>query len=79
MLQEIIGIICEYVEIEPDMITPESSLRTDIGATSFDLMNIAVEIERRWHISVPDDRIPTIQTVGDILALLPEQANEAPA
>ena len=75
MLQEIIEIICEYVEVEPDMITQETSLRTDIGATSFDLMNIAVEIERRWHISVPNDRLPTIKTVGDILSLLPEQAN----
>ncbi len=75
MLNELIEIICEYVETEPATITPEASLRCDIGATSFDLMNIAVEIERKWHISVPNDRLPTIQTVGDILSLLPEQAD----
>ena len=74
MLNELIDIICEYVETEPEAVTPQASLRCDIGATSFDLMNIAVEIERKWHISVPNDRLPTIQTVGDILALLPEQA-----
>ncbi len=77
MLQKIIEIICEYVEVEPDTITPASILRTDIGATSFDLMNIAEEIEQQWHISVPDDRLPTIRTVGDILALLPAQADAA--
>ena len=70
MLNELIDIICEFVEIEPEEITAESSLRNDIGACSFDLMNIAVEIERNYHISVPDDKLPLIKTVGDIAALI---------
>ena len=37
-------IICEYVEIEPEEITAESNIRFDLGASSFDLMNIAVAI-----------------------------------
>ena len=41
-----------------------------MGATSFDLMNIAVEIERSFRIRVPDDRLPLIKTVGDIAALI---------
>ena len=70
MLNELIDIICEFVEIEAEEITAESSLRNDIGASSFDLMNIAVEIERKYHITVPDDRLPLIKTVGDIAALI---------
>ncbi|MCR5781699.1 MAG: acyl carrier protein [Clostridia bacterium] len=70
MLSEVIEIICEYVEADPETITPESSLRSDIGATSFDLMNIAEAVEQRWDISVPNDRLPEIYTVGDILDLL---------
>ena len=70
MLNELIDIICEFVEIEPEEITAESSLRNDIGASSFDLMNIAVEIERNYHITVPDDKLPLIKTVGDIAALI---------
>ena len=70
MLNELIDIICEFVEIETEEITAESSLRNDIGASSFDLMNIAVEIERKYHITVPDDRLPLIKTVGDIAALI---------
>ena len=74
MLNELIDIICEFVEIEPEEITAESSLRNDIGASSFDLMNIAVEIERKYHITVPDDRLPLIKTVGDIAALIENAA-----
>ena len=70
MLNELIDIICEFVEIETEEITAESSLRNDIGASSFDLMNIAVEVERSFRIRVPDDRLPLIKTVGDIAALI---------
>ena len=70
MLQEIIDIICEFVETDPEEITEASSLRNDIGASSFDLMNIAVEIEQRWNLRVPDEQLPLIKTVGDIVKLV---------
>ncbi len=70
MLQEIIEIICEYVEAEPETITAEASLRNDIGATSFDLMNIAQAIEERYGVKVPNSAIPKIKTVGDVISLL---------
>ena len=70
MLQEIIDIICEYVEADPAAITPASSLRNDIGATSFDLMNVAVAMEEKFGVSVPNAALPKIKTVGDIAALL---------
>ncbi len=70
MLDELVEILCDYVEAEPEEITEASSLRGDIGATSFDLMNIAMEIEQRFDVHVPDERLPLIKTVGDILALM---------
>ena len=73
MLERLREIICDYVEIDPEDVTENASLRNDIGATSFDLMNIAVAVEREYHVSLPDSRLPTIKTVGDILALLEKQ------
>lgn len=70
MLEKIKEIICEYVDVDPDTITENSSLRNDIGATSFDLMNIAVSLEEEYNISVPDSTLPLIKTVGDIMELL---------
>lgn len=69
MLETIRSIICDYVDIDPACVTPEASLRTDLGATSFDLMNIAAAMEAEYGISVPDSRLVTVKTVGDILAL----------
>ncbi len=70
MLETIKEIICEYVDIDPDVITAESSLRYDLGASSFDLMNVAVEIEERFNVKMSNASLPTIKTVGDIVELL---------
>ena len=70
MLKEIIDIICDFVETDPAKLSAASSLRNDVGASSFDLMNIAVEVERRYRVRVPDEKLPLIKTVGDIAALI---------
>ena len=70
MLDDIIEIICEYVEVEPETITEDSSLRGDIGATSFDLMNIAVAVEEKYGVSVTNRELLKIKTVGDVERVL---------
>lgn len=72
MLERMKEIICEYVDISPDDITENSSLRNDIGATSFDLMNIAVALEEEYNVSIPNERLITIKTVGDIIKAIEE-------
>ena len=66
-------IICEYVEVDPDDIKEDSSLRYDLGATSFDLMNIAGAVEERFELSVTDNSLKKIKTVGDIAERLAEK------
>ena len=70
MLEILKEIICEYVEIEPEEITADSSLRFDLGASSFDLMNIAVAIEEKFKVKMSNSTLPKIKTVGDIAELL---------
>ena len=66
-------IICEYVEIEPEEITAESNIRFDLGASSFDLMNIAVAIEEKFKVKMSNAVLPKIKTVGDIATLLADK------
>ncbi len=63
-------IICEYVEVDPDDVKEDSSLRYDLGATSFDLMNVAAAVEDTFNVSVTDGSLKKIKTVGDIAELL---------
>ena len=40
MLEQLIEIICNYVEVEPEQIQPESRFMEDLGFTSFDFMSM---------------------------------------
>lgn len=69
-------IICDYVEVDEAAINPDASLRYDIGATSFDLMNIADAIEERFNVKVTNNAVVKIKTVGDIAQLLAEKITQ---
>ncbi len=68
-------IICEYVEIEPEDIKEESSLRYDLGASSFDLMNIGAAIEEKFKITINANVLTKIKNIGDMVKFLEEKCN----
>lgn len=70
MLEQIGKIICEYVSAEPGEIKEDTRLRADLGLNSFDLINIAVELERQYNVTIPDRQISAMKTVGDIVNYL---------
>lgn len=67
MLERIANIISKYVEIDPNTITEETVLRSELGATSLDLANIIVAVEEEFSISISDRDILAFQTVGDLI------------
>lgn len=70
MLEELKNIICDFVDIDPGTINEDSVLRTDLGLNSFDLVNVAVAVESRYNVTIPDKDISSIKTVGDIISLI---------
>ncbi len=70
MLEEIKSIICDYIDIDPDEIKPESELRKDIGMSSLDLINLAVEIEDSFGVTVSNEDISAIATVKELIAYI---------
>ncbi|MDD6462470.1 MAG: acyl carrier protein [Clostridiaceae bacterium] len=67
MLETIRNIICSYVDIDPDEITESSKIRSDIGLNSFDLVNVAVDLENEYGISIDSKSFGGIKTIGDIM------------
>ena len=71
-LKAIVAIISDFVDVDPDEVTVDSKLRSDLGLNSFDFVNIAVEVEREYNIKIPDVDIAQLKTVGDLLKLVEE-------
>lgn len=72
MLDQIREIICEFVDIDPASITPETNIRTDLGLNSLELINLAVEIEETFDVEIPDREAMDLQTVEDAMRIIKE-------
>ncbi|MBE6789683.1 MAG: acyl carrier protein [Clostridia bacterium] len=70
MFEIIKEIICEYVDVDPDEIQKEASLRYDLGASSFDLMNIGSAIEEKFKVKLTAASLTKIKNVGDLVDFL---------
>ncbi len=57
-------IVCNQMGTTPDKITLETSFINDLGADSLDTVELVMEFEDEFEISIPDEDAETIQTVG---------------
>lgn len=73
MIDQILEIISDFVEIDLNEINADSKMRSDIGLNSFDLVNVAVEIEKEYGIVIPDTEIASIKTLGNLVDLVAEK------
>ena len=69
-LKKLQDIISNYLDIDPNSITEESSFK-DMEVYSLDMVEIVMEIEDAFGITI--DETAEIQTVGDIIKLIQEQ------
>ena len=69
MFEQLVDIICNYVEIEQEDIKPESRFMEDLGFTSFDFMSMLGEIEDEMDVEIEQDKAADIRTVGEAVAI----------
>ena len=65
-------IIVEKLGVEPADVKPEASFTNDLGADSLDTVELIMEFEKEFNISIPDDQAEKIATVGDAIAYIEE-------
>lgn len=63
-------IIAKQLELDPNTITMESKLVDDLKADSLDVVELIMDLEQEFDIEIPDDQLPKIRTVGDIVDYL---------
>jgi acyl carrier protein len=72
--QKVKGIIIDKLGVEESEVTPEASFTNDLGADSLDTVELIMEFEKDFDITIEDDEAEKIQTVGDVLKFLNEKA-----
>jgi acyl carrier protein len=67
-------IIVDKLGVDEAEVTNEASFTNDLGADSLDTVELIMEFEKEFNISIPDEQAETITTVGQAIAYLDEHA-----
>ena len=65
-------IIIKKLGVDESEVTPEASIKNDLGADSLDIVELIMKFEKEFNIGIPDDQI--IDTVGEAIQYIEENA-----
>ena len=74
--QKVKSIIIDKLGVEESEVTPEASFTNDLGADSLDTVELIMEFEKEFNLSIPDDQAENISTVGQAIAYLEENVKK---
>ena len=71
---KVVAIIVDKLNVEESEVANEASFTNDLGADSLDTVELIMEFEKQFNISIPDDKAEGIQTVGDAIDYFADNA-----
>ena len=72
----VIEIVCEQMGQSKDKVSEETSFINDLGADSLDTVELVMELEDEFDLSIPDEDAEKIKTVGDAIGYIEEHAKK---
>lgn len=68
------AIIVDKLGVDESEVKPEATFTNDLGADSLDTVELIMELEKEFNITIPDDQAEKIQTVGDAISYVEDNA-----
>ena len=73
---KVIKIVCEQMGQSEDKVNEETSFINDLGADSLDTVELVMELEDEFELSIPDEEAEKIRTVGDAIKYIDEHSQK---
>jgi acyl carrier protein len=74
--ERVAAIVCNQLDVEKDKVKPEASFINDLGADSLDIVELVMELEEEFDLSIPDEDAESIRTVGEAIAYIQKNRGE---
>ena len=71
---KVVSIIVDKLGVEESEVADGASFTNDLGADSLDTVQLIMEFEKEFNIAIPDDQAENIQTVGDAIKYIEDNA-----
>lgn len=65
--------LVDELEIDAAKVTPEANFKTDLDADSLHLVELAMELEDKYDVTIPDEVALQLTTVGSVVDYLQEK------
>ncbi|MBT3173702.1 MAG: acyl carrier protein [Lentimicrobiaceae bacterium] len=69
---KVVSIIVDKLGVEESEVTNEASFTNDLGADSLDTVELIMEFEKEFNLSIPDEEAEKIETVGNAVTYIEE-------
>ena len=67
------AIIVDKLGVDENEVTEAAEFTKDLGADSLDTVELIMEFEKEFGITIPDDQAEKITTVGDAITYIENQ------
>lgn len=74
--EKVSKIIVDKLGVDESEVTPDASFTNDLGADSLDTVELIMEFEKEFDLSIPDEQAENIQTVGQAITYLEAQTTK---
>ena len=74
--ERVIDIVCENLGVNKDSVTRKTNFIEDIGADSLDIVELVMELEEEFDITIPDEEAEKIKTVGEAVDYIQKELDK---
>jgi acyl carrier protein len=77
VIDDVIGVVEKTLkDVDTSAITLETSFEKDLGADSLDLVELIMELEEHYDLTIPDEDAQKITTVGEAVKYIDANASD---
>jgi acyl carrier protein len=63
-------ILNEVADVDAADVSDEKSFTDDLDVDSLSMVEVAMAAEERFNVTIPDDELPKLKTVGDVIGYI---------
>jgi len=75
VLEKVKGVVVEQLGVSDSEVTIDANFIEDLGADSLDTVELVMALEEEFDTEIPDDAAEKLQTVGNAVKYIVENAN----